>query len=92
MQLWYGGVEQALPAMRTTPTEAMEMLLDLPTLSTVVEAPALTAAYCLPRPDQKALEMGHMAESGRKMKRWTISSQLQKITQPGGTYWIKHIK
>ncbi len=47
-------------AMRTT-TKVMEMLLDLPTLGMVVEAAASTAAYRLPRPDQKSLETGHGA-------------------------------
>ncbi len=37
----------------------MEMLSDLPTLSTVVEAAALTPAYRLQRPDHKALETGY---------------------------------
>ncbi len=46
-------------AMRTTPTKVMEMLLDLPTLSTMVQVAALIATYHLPRPNQKYLEMGH---------------------------------
>ncbi len=41
-------------------TEAvMEMLLDIPTFGVVVEAATLTAAYRLPKLDQKALETGH---------------------------------
>ncbi len=46
-------------AMRTTPTKVLEMLLDLPTLGTVVESAALMAAYRLPRLDPKNLGIGH---------------------------------
>ncbi len=45
-------------AMRTTPTKVMEMLLDLPIHSIVVEAVTLISAYHLPRPDQEDLEIG----------------------------------
>ncbi len=37
--------------MRRTPTKALEMFLDLPTLGMVVEAAALMAVYQLPRPN-----------------------------------------
>ncbi len=43
-------------AMRTTPIKVMEMFLDLPTLSIVLETTDLMAAYSPPRPNQKALE------------------------------------
>ncbi len=46
-------------AMRTTPTKLMEMLPDLLNLSMVVNVAALTAAYRLLRPDQKARKTGH---------------------------------
>ncbi len=36
----------------------MEMFLDLPTFSSMVEAAALTAAYCrLPKPDQNVINV-----------------------------------
>ncbi len=70
---WYGGAVSTWTELQrlqraacimitrtmTTPTKVMEMLLDLPTLSTVVQSAALTAAYRLPRSLQKALEMRH---------------------------------
>ncbi len=46
-------------ATRTTPTKVLEMLLDLPTLGTVVESAALMAAYRLPRPDPRNIKIGH---------------------------------
>ncbi len=42
-------------ATRTTPTNVMEMILDLSTLSTVVEVAALTAVFCQSKPEEKAL-------------------------------------
>ncbi len=46
-------------AMRTTPIKMLEILLDLPTLRTVVESAALMAAYHLLRPDLRNLRIGH---------------------------------
>ncbi len=46
-------------AMRTTPTKVLEMLLDLPTLTTAVESAAQMAAYHLPRQDLWNLGIGH---------------------------------
>ncbi len=45
--------------MRKTQTKVLKMLLDLPTMGTVVESAALMAAYRLPRPDPKNLGTGH---------------------------------
>ncbi len=45
--------------MRTTPTKVLEMFLDLPTLGMAAESAVLMAAYCLPKPDLKNLEIGH---------------------------------
>ncbi len=46
-------------AMRSTPTKVLEMLLDLPTLGTVVEFATLMAACHLPRSDLRNLGIGH---------------------------------
>ncbi len=46
-------------AMRTTPTKVLELLVDLLTLGRAVESAALVAAYCLPRPDLRNLEIEH---------------------------------
>ncbi len=46
-------------AMRTTPTKELEMFSNLPPLGTEEEAAAFMAAYRLPRPNSKNLEIGH---------------------------------
>ncbi len=46
-------------AMRTTPTKALEMFLDLPTLCMAMESAALMAAYHLQRPIPKNLGIEH---------------------------------
>ncbi len=60
-------------AMRTTPTKVLEMLLDLPTLGTVVESAALMAAYCLLRPDPRNLRTDIIV-SGQMRVKWIIGS------------------
>ncbi len=45
-------------AMRQTSTNVFEMILHLPSLGMAVEAAALMAAYRLPRPNPKNLEIG----------------------------------
>ncbi len=67
-------------AMRTTPIKMMEMLLNLPTLSTVIEAATLTAAYRLPRPDKRPWKRD-IAESGR-LKNVDNKFTMKKTTQP----------
>ncbi len=49
--------------MRTTPIKVLEMFTDLLPFGMVVEAVPLMAAYCLPRPNTKYLEIG-IIESG----------------------------
>ncbi len=46
-------------AMRTTVTEVLEMLLDLPMFGIVMESAALLAAYHLSRPDPRNLGIRH---------------------------------
>ncbi len=55
-------------AMRTTPTKVLEMLLDPPTLGTVVESAALMATYRLPRPYPRNLGIGHIRIWGKADK------------------------
>ncbi len=45
--------------MRTTPTEMLEILLDLPILRMAVESLALMAAYRLLRPNLRHPGIGH---------------------------------
>ncbi len=45
--------------MRRTPTKALVMFLDLPTLGMAVESATLMAAYRLPRSDLRNLGIGH---------------------------------
>ncbi len=37
----------------------MLLLLDLPPLGTVVVTAALATAYCMPKPNQRVLKIGH---------------------------------
>ncbi len=45
--------------MRATPTQVLETFLDLSSLGMVAKSAALIAAYHLPRPNPKNLEIGH---------------------------------
>ncbi len=64
--------------MRTTPTKVMEMLLDLPTLNTMVKIASSTTAYHFQRPDQKVLETGH----GRICKKAETVDQVDNNKRP----------
>ncbi len=65
-----------ITAMRTTPTKVLEMLLDLPTLRKVVDSIVLIAAFRLPRPDPRNIEIGYTRIWAKANK---VDSKFSKI-------------
>ncbi len=96
--LWYGGTKVASTgtkllitgAMRKSLTKVVEILVDLPILSMMVEAAALTSAYHLPGLDRKTLELGHgtMWKKGKKLDNKSVVTKYHTTQR----YSINHIK
>ncbi len=78
-------------AIRTTPTEMLEMLLAVPTLRTVVESVALMAVYPLSRPDPRNLGIGHnriWAKADKVDNKFSMIRDHVTLPHSFSKYWI----